>query len=849
MAAQIFEQQRREAAAKAPDSLFPAWFSAVDFLLIPFAAIAWIIFKIAGLFLTLMAKIMDWSISVSLDSQLLGSMQFVDIGWTAIRDFANMFFIFALLYIAIQTILGLAGSSAKRWLAHIIIAALLINFSLFMTKVVVDAGNILGVSIWNKMVVQQGPGMIGPASSPKILGGLDLQTVFSKNSGITGKINGQGWGGTMFAYLGGAIFMFIAGYVFLAGALMMITRTIMLLLLMVFSPFAFMCFGLPKLEQYGHKWLDKLIKQTFVAPVFIFMLYLNAVIVDKMDIFALSGSKGQGMNQQMLLGAFTGSGEYQVVFNFILMIGFLIASLAVANSFAGEAGSHARGWAKSATRWAGGVATGAAVGGGAFAMRQGLGKIGMMGRDNDELHKQAARGDREGATRMDKFQASIARGKIALYSGMSRATYDPRATKLGQKALSGGGRIDIGQAGGKGGRAATGSILGATPIVSLLNKGDVGEAGMKEVLEKADRRYKDDPAGREAFLDANLGTMVKDGKRVNRYQNDPEFKTQREAIATETRTKAAKESIKTQPQVIRDTEAALADLRRQEASLRQRQLSGETIDQQNFANIGEKIKSAEVTLAKSVDTLSTSMKQLNGKEFGDMVTEKMTDETPEVLRHMTRQQAAYMNTNYDKFNPKIIEKVGKVIMEKGNDDARQYLIQQSKLKTSMFPINLREELKKADDTYKAEMGVVLPSLEGLSGDAKTAAEKERERHFDILNKLDEQKQDILGAMSFKDVSRLDDALQSDETIVQHFKPKHFDEIQNYHRNIVQDVGQKMELLKKIRENAKTKGSAETRRYMEKEELNPDSVYYNPAARRGGNMSNDESQTGQDNENS
>src|SRR3989344_6152321 len=376
------------------------------------------------------------------------------------------------------------------------------------------------------------------------------------------------------------------------------------------------------------------------------------------------------------------------------MIGFLIASLAVANSCAGEAGSHARGWAKSATRWAGGVATGAAVGGGAFAMRQGLGKIGMMGRDNDELHKQAARGDREGATRMDKFQASIARGKIALYSGMSRATYDPRATKLGQKALSGGGRIDIGQAGGKGGRAATGSILGATPIVSLLNKGDVGEAGMKEVLEKADRRYKDDPAGREAFLDANLGTMVKDGKRVNRYQNDPEFKTQREAIATETRTKAAKESIKTQPQVIRDTEAALADLRRQEASLRQRQLSGETIDQQNFANIGEKIKSAEVTLAKSVDTLSTSMKQLNGKEFGDMVTEKMTDETPEVLRHMTRQQAAYMNTNYDKFNPKIIEKVGKVIMEKGNDDARQYLIQQSKLKTSMFPINLREELKK-----------------------------------------------------------------------------------------------------------------------------------------------------------
>src|SRR3972149_11518169 len=54
-----------------------------------------------------------------------------------------MLFIFVLLYVAIGTILGLSKVNWKKTLVLIVIAALLINFSLFFTKIIVDASNIL----------------------------------------------------------------------------------------------------------------------------------------------------------------------------------------------------------------------------------------------------------------------------------------------------------------------------------------------------------------------------------------------------------------------------------------------------------------------------------------------------------------------------------------------------------------------------------------------------------------------------------------------------------------------------------------------------------------------------------
>jgi len=61
----------------------------------------------------------------------------IAVGWKMVRDMLNLFFIFILLYTAISTILQY-GNTAKNAIVKIIIAAVLINFSLMMTKMIMS---------------------------------------------------------------------------------------------------------------------------------------------------------------------------------------------------------------------------------------------------------------------------------------------------------------------------------------------------------------------------------------------------------------------------------------------------------------------------------------------------------------------------------------------------------------------------------------------------------------------------------------------------------------------------------------------------------------------------------------
>lgn len=112
-------------------------------------AIAQFGFWAAGQFLQMTGALLDIAIKATISSDLYANLEIINVGWTTVRDFSNMFFIFALLYIAIKTILGLGGGQTKRWVANLIIAAVMINFSLFATKVVVDAGNVLAMGFWD----------------------------------------------------------------------------------------------------------------------------------------------------------------------------------------------------------------------------------------------------------------------------------------------------------------------------------------------------------------------------------------------------------------------------------------------------------------------------------------------------------------------------------------------------------------------------------------------------------------------------------------------------------------------------------------------------------------------------
>jgi hypothetical protein len=67
----------------------------------------------------------------------------VDIGWQVTRNFANLGFVLALLWIGLATALKLSEYEAKKSLPRLILMILLVNFSPVICGVVVDAANIV----------------------------------------------------------------------------------------------------------------------------------------------------------------------------------------------------------------------------------------------------------------------------------------------------------------------------------------------------------------------------------------------------------------------------------------------------------------------------------------------------------------------------------------------------------------------------------------------------------------------------------------------------------------------------------------------------------------------------------
>jgi len=338
----------------------------------------------------------------------------INAGWRTIRDVANMGFIFILLYAAIKTILGM-GSETKKLVVSVIIVAILINFSLFFTRLVIDASNVLALMFYDAIVpsgfVTSGNVLTQPGLSDAFMEQLDLQSLYkAANGDIT-------VGSIITIGLMGSIMLIIAAFVFFAAAIMFIIRYAILIFLLILSPIAFMAFVLPALKPYGDKWKDALIGQAFFAPIYFMLIWITlSVLAGVMDSFGgVAGNTATSLGDLALTdqGVSVSSGAFSMFMNFMVIIVFLIASLVITKQWADKAGPSVT----KATKWM----TGAAVGGMAFAGRQTVGRAGQAVADSrwlkDHPESRAARlalaaGRKTGSAGFDARQAPLGVGKI-----------------------------------------------------------------------------------------------------------------------------------------------------------------------------------------------------------------------------------------------------------------------------------------------------------------------------------------------------------------------------------------------------------------------------------------------------
>lgn len=396
--------------------------------------------QVGAWFLWAAGVLFNWTLGYSLNmGEFLKTMPLVDTGWVVFRDIANMIFIFVVLAIAIGTVLQVDSYNAKKLLVQVLITALLLNFSLFFTKVVIDSSNILALQFYKQIgtagVVPTGNWIVDIKNnldgglSGAMIRGLGLTSIYQTGGNNPAILGSVLTGSNMIVIgIGGFILTLCTAFVFFAATFLFITRTVVLIFLMILSPLAFLARALPQTKGYFSKWLSTLLNQSFFAPLYMVLIW----VVFKTVGANYTGPDGQGMN----FAAFMMGGKDFVgtLYTFLIIIAFMIGSLLVAKTMGAYGGNFAR-------EWAGKLSFGVA----GWAGRNTIGRVfnNVSKSDTMDRWKNA---NYKGMNPLRHMVAGAQRGVAGAFEGGAKGSFDIRG--VGGFGNAGGG---LGKAGGVGG--------------------------------------------------------------------------------------------------------------------------------------------------------------------------------------------------------------------------------------------------------------------------------------------------------------------------------------------------------------------------------------------------------------
>ncbi|PIR82868.1 hypothetical protein COU20_00005, partial [Candidatus Kaiserbacteria bacterium CG10_big_fil_rev_8_21_14_0_10_59_10] len=352
------------------------WFPLMSWLGSWFLTIGGYLLLVAGtLFDTLVGRIIV---------DFKGTLDFLNIttaisdGWTIFRDFSNILIIGIFAFTAISIILGLHEFGQKKMIARILIIAVLINFSLLFTKMIIDASNFTAYQIYRQMA--GGADSVTFDISQRFLVPMGIPNVWNSKPIVDTVTNGSqsGLQGFAFGLTGGAMLAILAG-VLLYGCFLIIARGILFIFLMLTAALAFATYLIPSFaeSEYGWStWWKSLINSAIFAPLLMLSLYISLVIVSK------AGEKVGQLTGVDTIGSIINDPSKQLTTNgwtvillYILGTGLLFISFKVSSKFAGRiSGFNMASMIPGLGVAAGalGVAAGARFAG--FAARQGIGR-------------------------------------------------------------------------------------------------------------------------------------------------------------------------------------------------------------------------------------------------------------------------------------------------------------------------------------------------------------------------------------------------------------------------------------------------------------------------------------------
>ena len=204
--------------------------------------------------------------------------------WSKIRTIANISFFLVLLVVVFSQVtgVGINNYGIKKILPKLIIGVLLVNLSYIICQIAVDLSNIIGSSI-GRIFESVMTGALSGDPVPELTGGkvaaqVGVALVVGVLAALAGTafvaVSGGGWAIVMML-LSGLVSVALA---FLTLWAMLCIRKALVIILVITSPLAFVCYMLPNLKKTYDFWF-KLFKGLLIAyPVCSLLVYGGSMV-------------------------------------------------------------------------------------------------------------------------------------------------------------------------------------------------------------------------------------------------------------------------------------------------------------------------------------------------------------------------------------------------------------------------------------------------------------------------------------------------------------------------------------------------------------------------------------------
>lgn len=183
------------------------------------------------------------------------------VAWKIFRNYANIAFIIAFLFVIYSQITGAGASNygLKRMLPRLIVSAILVNMSFIICQLAVDISNALGFGVTGLF-----QGVISEVGKSSNLAGTDSGSAWADAIGGANGVLLAGVGVALALALGILIPALVA---VLLVVVILLARQAIIVLLIVAAPLAFVAYLLPNTEDWFKKWYKMFFNLLMVFPI------------------------------------------------------------------------------------------------------------------------------------------------------------------------------------------------------------------------------------------------------------------------------------------------------------------------------------------------------------------------------------------------------------------------------------------------------------------------------------------------------------------------------------------------------------------------------------------------------